>query len=143
MQLTLVCHLADQGKMPRKILNMSVGRSLNVVYDLKRYFQRNGLTVDKEFRQSFINYIPKTKFTGEQKDFVEEELQKVKLSDEKWKPLAKDSNSFVKLSKIHVEGETIAWGKGEAIIDTSAEEVRATKTCGLSEARLLMERRNG
>ena len=42
-----------------------------------------------------------------------------------WKPLPKDSNAFVKLSKIHTEGENNAWGKAETSIDAGAEEVLA------------------
>ena len=52
-------------------------------------------------------------------------MRKVKLDDKKWETLEKDSNNFVKLSKIHVEGESIAWGKAETTIDASAEEVLA------------------
>ena len=52
-------------------------------------------------------------------------MRKVKLDDKKWEPLEKDSNHFMKLSKIHVEGESTAWGKAEATIDASAEEVLA------------------
>ena len=50
---------------------------------------------------------------------------KVNLQDEKWEPLEKDSNYFVKLSKIYVEGENIAWSKAETTIDASAEVVLA------------------
>ena len=52
-------------------------------------------------------------------------MRKVKFDDTQWQPLEKDSNHFVKLSKIYVEGENIAWGKAEATIDASAEEVLA------------------
>ena len=50
-------------------------------------------------------------------------MRKVKLDDNKWETLEKDSNDFVKLSKIDVED--IAWGKAESTIDASAEEVLA------------------
>ena len=53
------------------------------------------------------------------------QMRKVKLDDEKWELLEKDSTHFVKLSKIHVKGESIAWGKAETTIDASAEEVLA------------------
>ena len=52
-------------------------------------------------------------------------MRKVKLDDTKWEPLEKDSSQFVKLSKIHIEGESIAWGKAGTTIDASAEEVLA------------------
>ena len=52
-------------------------------------------------------------------------MRKVKLDDKKWETLENDSNDFVKLSKIHVKGERIAWGKAETTIDASAEKVLA------------------
>ena len=52
-------------------------------------------------------------------------MRKVKLDDKNWETLEKDSNDFVKLGKIHVEGESIAWGKAKTTIDASAEEVLA------------------
>ena len=47
------------------------------------------------------------------------------LNDEKWEPLPKHSNVFVKLSKIRVEGESVVMGKAEAIIDKTPERVLA------------------
>jgi len=73
--------------------------------------------------------IPKAVVSRQVSDIVEE-LSSVNFNDDMWKPLTKDSNAFVKLSKIHVEGESNAWGKAETIIDASAEEVRANSKCG-------------
>jgi len=71
-----------------------------------------------------VNNIPKAVVSSQVSEIVEE-LSKVNFNEEMWKPLTKESNSFVKLSKIQVEGESNAWGKAETIIDTSAEEVLA------------------
>ena len=53
-------------------------------------------------------------------------MTRVNIGDvDEWESLGKDSSAFVKLSKIHVKGESNAWGKAEATIDASAEEVLA------------------
>jgi len=64
-------------------------------------------------------------FTDEQREFVNEQVSRVDLNDEKWEPLPKHSNVFVKLSKIRVEGESVVMGKAEAIIDKTPERVLA------------------
>ena len=106
---------------------MNVGRLLAVIYSLTGYFERNGVVVDKEIRDVFIRNIPRAVVTDQVSDFVNEQLSKVDATDDKWEPLVRDSNVFVKLSKIHVKGESNGWGKAEAIINASAEEVRANK----------------
>ena len=125
----LVNRLEDTEKVPKKIFNTQItqiGRSLRAIYELKNYFERNGLVVDKEVRDVFVANIPKAVATSQVSDIVAE-LSSVNFIEEMWRPLPKDSNALVKLSKIHTEGESNAWGKAETIIDASAEEVRANK----------------
>ena len=123
-EATLVQRIEDTGKVPRKILNSFVGRSLAVMSGVKGYFERNGLVVDKEVRGVFVNNIPKAVVSNQVSEIVEE-LSKVNFVEAMWKPLPKDSSAFVKLSKIHVKGESNAWGKAKSTVDTSAEEVLA------------------
>jgi len=120
----LVNRLEDTGNVPKKILNTYVGRSLRVIYDVKNYFERSGLVVDKEVRDVFVNNIPKAVVSSQARDIVEE-LSKVNFVEAMWEPLSKNSNAFVKLSKIHVEGESNMWIKAETTVDASAEEVVA------------------
>jgi len=119
-----VNRIKDTGNVPKKILNMYVGRSLRAMFDMKSYFERNGLVVDKEVRDVFVNNIPKAVVSSQVSDIVDK-LNSVNFAEDMWKPLPKDSDAFVKLSKIHVEGENSAWGKAETIVDSSAEKVRA------------------
>ena len=121
---TMVNRFEDTGKIPKKILNMNIGRSLSAINGVKNYFERNGLVVDKEVRDVFVNNIPKA-FVSSQVSEIIDELNSVNFKDAMWMPLTKDSNPFVKLRKIHVKGESNAWGKAETIIDASAEEVLA------------------
>ena len=123
-EATFVNRLEDTGKIPKKIFSTQIGRSLRAVNDLKNYFERNGLVVDKEVRDVFVNNIPKAVVSSQVSDIVEE-LSKVNFNEEMWRPLPKDSSALVKLSKIHVKGESNAWGKAEAIIDASAETILA------------------
>jgi len=123
-EATFVNRLEDTGKAPKKILNTHIGRSLNALYGLKNYFERNGLVVDKEVRDAFVNNISKAVVSSQVSEIVKK-LNSVNFVDEMWKPLPKNSNAFVKLSKLHTEGESNAWGKAETIIDANAEEVRA------------------
>jgi len=46
-EATMVNRLEDTGKIPKKIFNTTVGRSLLAVNDLKNYFERSGLIVDR------------------------------------------------------------------------------------------------
>ena len=123
-EATVVQRLEDAGKVPKKILNTYAGRSLRAMLDMKNYFERNGLVVDKEVRGVFVNNIPKAVVSNQVSEIVDE-LRKVNFIDNMWKPLTKDSSAFIELSKIHTEGESNVWVKGETIIDASAEEVLA------------------
>ena len=123
-EVTFVNRIKDTGKIPTKIFNTQVGRSLNAIYGLKSYFERNGLVVDKEVRDVFVANIPKAVVSSQVSEIVEE-LSSVNFNEDSWEPLPKDSNAFAKLNRIHIEGESNAWGKGETIIDASAEEVLA------------------
>jgi len=116
--------MEDTGKIPKKVFNMNIGRSLEAVADLKGYFERNGLIVDQELRNDFVVRIPMVVSTSQMSEIIDEQMSKVDVNDERWKPLTKESDAFVKLSKIHVEGEKNAWGKAETTIDASPEEVR-------------------
>jgi len=71
-----------------------------------------------------VNNISKAVVSSQVSEIVKK-LNSVNFVDEMWKPLPKNSNAFVKLSKLHTEGESNAWGKAETIIDANAEEVRA------------------
>ena len=125
-EATIVNRIEDTGSIPKMVFNMNIGRSLGVIYDLKGYFERNDTVVDKELRNEFIVSIPRAIVTNRVTEIVEEQMSKVNVIDDKWVPLPKDSNTFVKLSKMHLEGKNInVWGKSETIIDTSAEEVLA------------------
>ena len=91
---TMVSRLEDTGKIPRKILNSFVGRSLAVMSGVKGYFERNGLVVDKEVRDAFVANIPKAVVTSQVSAIVEE-LKSVNFVDEMWKPLTKDILLYV------------------------------------------------
>jgi len=106
-------------------MNNNIGRTLAVVDNIKEYFERNGATVDKEIRDIFVSKIPKAVVTNPVREIVEEQPSKVKTNDDKWEPLTKDSNAFVKLGKIHLKGESNTWGRSETVVDTSAEKVLA------------------
>ena len=123
--VTFVNRIEDKGKLPTKIVNASIGRTLDVVSQLKRFFERNGGAVDQELRYAFMVKIPEVTTNDDQRDIIEEQMGKVDLNDDKWEPLEKDSSAFVKLSKIHVKGESNAWGKAAAAVDANAEEVVA------------------
>ena len=57
--ITFVQRMEDKGKIPKSVLNND-SRSLEVVQQLKRYFERNGLIVDKEVRDVFVKNINET-----------------------------------------------------------------------------------
>ena len=48
-----------------------------------------------------------------------------KINDGGWEQFENDSTHFLKLSKKHVKGQSVAWGKAETTIDASAEVVLA------------------
>ena len=123
--VTFVNRSEDKGNLPTKIVNSTIGRSLDVVSQLKRFFERNGGAVDQELRGDFMVKIPEVTNNDDQRDIIEEQMGKVDLNDDKWEPLEKNSSAFVKLSKIHVKGESNAWGRASATIDASAEKVVA------------------
>jgi len=123
--VTFANRIEDKGKLPAKFVNSTVGRSLDVVSQLKSFFERSGGAVDQELRDAFVERIPEVRTNDDQRDIIEEQLGKVDLNDDKWEPLEKNSSAFVKLSKIHVKGESNAWGRASATIDASAEKVVA------------------
>jgi len=85
-EATMVNRLEDTGKVPKRILNTYAGRSLRAMYDLKNYFKRNGLAVDKEVRDAFVNNIPKAVVTSQVSEIIDE-LSSVNFVDDMWKPL--------------------------------------------------------
>ena len=58
-------------------LNSTRRSSLNAVSELKRFFERNGSTVDSEMRDVFVRNIPRAIVTSEQRDIVEEQVSLV------------------------------------------------------------------
>ena len=58
-QATLVIRIEDTGKLPKKIVNSKIGSSLDVMSSLGRFFERNGLAVDKDIREAFVSSIPR------------------------------------------------------------------------------------
>ena len=81
-----------------------------------------------QLRAEFVKNVPRTVnlITAEQQSFVQQEVGSIDYKDDnEWEKLDKDSSVFIKLSKKHNKGESNAWGKATATIDTSAENVLA------------------
>ena len=75
-EATLVQRVKDTGKIPKKVLNMHIGRTLNVIFYLKGYFERNGVVVDKELRNEFVRRIPEAIVTNQLRKIVEEQVRR-------------------------------------------------------------------
>jgi len=91
-----------QGNVPMTLQNMVIGRSLDAMRGLKRYFERNGAVVDQELRNVFMHNISLAEPTETERDIVEEQMGKASIDFDKWTKLEKDSNVFVQLSKMYV-----------------------------------------
>jgi len=75
-KVTMVIRIEDMGNIPKKLFNLNINRSLNVIYALKNYFERNGLVVDAEVRDVFITNIPKAIVTDQVDEIVNEQVSK-------------------------------------------------------------------
>jgi len=96
------------------------------VGQLKTYFERNGNIVDAELRSGFVASIPRTVAASPLvNEITEQQLKQVKVQAIGWEPLPKDSDSFVKLSKMFVEGQSNPWSKATATVDVKPEEALA------------------
>ena len=72
--ITLVLCLNDRGII-QKLVNSTVGSSLNVVNELRDYFERNGAEVDSEIRNIFVANIPKVIANDKMKNVVDEQVR--------------------------------------------------------------------
>ena len=82
-EATLINRIDDTGKLPKKVINSQVGRTLGVIYELKSYFERNGLVVDQEKRDIFVANVPRAIVTDDVREVVDDVLSKVKVNDDK------------------------------------------------------------
>ena len=111
--------------MPTNAFNLNtIGSNIDEI-NVAKFYRRNALVVDKELRDEFVSKIGIVKNSAKGEKIANEQLSNVHVADLIWTPLPKHSNAFVKLSKIHIKGESNAWGKAITTIDTSAEEALA------------------
>ena len=72
--------MEDTRNIPKKIINKQISRSLRVIYDVKSYFERNGLIIDKEIRDVYVASIPKAVVTSQVSDIIDK-LSSVNFND--------------------------------------------------------------
>jgi hypothetical protein len=84
-----------------------------VITLLKNHYERNGLVVDREVRDSFVFNIPKALEASNEdcEEFVREQQAYCDAGDNGWEKLENHSSVFVELSKKLLKGESAAWGK--------------------------------
>ena len=150
-EVTFVTNVIDEGNLPKSVVNAKMKSNLSIVNFVQDLYERNGLQVDKEIRQEFqrtINFAVAQKTAAEEqivKDQLElskgdkTELWEVSI---KWlltatsttiltlfhpicwrKPMDQRSSVFVKISKKHIAGEPINWGRAETTVDASCDTV--------------------
>ena len=124
--VTLVTSVTDTFFPETSLLNLGLAASVDAVTSIKSYFERNGSIVDRELREVFLANVPLTLMVGEeQQNFVSEQMNRIRLDDDRWELLAHHSNAFVNVYKMTPQGDTMPWGKATATIDASAEQVLA------------------
>ena len=133
-EITMVSHIKDEGNLGSSTQSSIVRSSLDVVNDLKFYFERNGLETDKELREEFICRIPSVVTTRHQKSQILERLISLgvggndtnrhrvesDLEEDDWKPVEDLSTVFVKVSQ-----SSRGWFRTDTVVDASAEEALA------------------
>ena len=125
--VTMVTRHHDTGILHAKLSNATptLSRILNIITQVKEFFDRNGLDVDEELRRAFIAKIPEVALSEEKNVLAEKLMEKYPLCDDMWTPLNHDSTAFIKLSKSCNRRRDVALGRAEATVDASAEEVLA------------------
>ena len=89
-EVTYVVTFQDNGNLPTSFTNAKIGQALNAATFLKDFYNRNGLTVDKEISDAFVKKIPTTinLITEEQMSIVERQMKSINYLDDKiWEPL--------------------------------------------------------
>jgi len=126
-KLSFVQQNDAKGKVPRKLMERVIPRSLKFIIDAREKFSRDD-EIDKTSRFELMNIMRTSEtetYSEEEKILVDSVKSRMtKVHSDAFRPL-KSPDFRTKMSIAHVEGENNAYMKCEVIIDASVEEATA------------------